>query len=167
MAVSTGAFLKGFHDTAVTMGAKIISSDFTIEIEGFESMYLLTKQCPWPILTTGEGIEIPSVLGTAMWQPGQVKINQQGAIAFEETVAGSADNLLVALLLRGGEFNAKIYEGTPTKYLRYKKISKCSLNCEPVDRDWENRTQPLLITGNMFYHFYGEVVEGNSTGYGG
>lgn len=163
MTVSTGAFLKGFHDTTVAMGAKVISSDFTIEIEGFESMYLLTKQCPWPVLTTGEGVEVPSVLGVAMWQPGQVKVHQQGAIAFEETVAGSVDNLLASLLMRGGEFNAKIYEGTPQRHLRYKKISKCSINCEPPDRDWENRTQPLMITGNMFYHYFGEVVEGTGS----
>ena len=165
MAVSTGALLKGFHDKAVALGAKIISSDFTLEIEGFESMYLLTKQCPWPILTTSEGIEIPTMLGAAMWQPGQVKVNQQGAITFNETTAGSVDNLLLKLLINGGEFNAKIYEGTPTNYLRYKAIKKCSINCEPPDRDWENRTQPLLITGNMFYHYFGEVVEGNSKNY--
>lgn len=165
MTVSTGAFLKNFHDTTVALGAKVISSDFTIEIEGFEAMYMLTKQCPWPVLTTGEAIEVPTVLGSAIWEPGQIKANQQGAIAFQETVAGSVDNLLVSLLTKGGEFNAKIYEGTPQKYLSYKRIIKCSLNCEPVDRDWENRTQPLLITGNMFYHYYGEVVKGGSTNY--
>lgn len=165
MAVSTGALLKGFHDTAVAIGAKIISSDFTLEIAGFESMYLLTKQCPWPVLTPGEGIEIPTVLGAAMWQPGQAKFNQQGAITFGETVAGSVDNMLAKMLIGGGEFNAKIYEGTPTNYLRYKVIKKCFINCEPPDRDWENRTQPLLITGNIFFHYYGEVVEGNSKDY--
>jgi len=165
MAVSTGAFLKGFHDTTAAMGAKIISSDFTLEIEGFESMYLLTKQCPDPILTTGEGIEVMTPLGTAMFQPGQSKNNQQGAIAFQETVTGSINKLFASLLMRGGVFNAKIYEGTPAKHLWYKKIHNCFINCEPPDRDWENRTQPLLITGTMFYHYYGEVFEGNSKDY--
>lgn len=165
MTVSNAAYLKTFHDVTVALGHKVISSDFTIEIEGFEQYYLLAKQCPWPILITGEAIEVPTVLGAAMWEPSQMKFNQQGAIAFQETLAGHIDKLFLDLITQGGEFNAKIYEGTPQHYLRYKKITKCTINAEPVDRDWENRTQPMMITGNMFYHYYGEVVEGNSADY--
>lgn len=165
MTISNSSYLKSFHDLTVGLGHKVISSDFTIEIEGFEKYYLLAKQCPWPIITTGEAIEVPTVLGAAMWEPGQAKFHQQGAIAFQETTAGDIDKLFLGLITGGGEFNAKIYEGTPQKFLRYKQVRKCTLNCEPVDRDWENRTQPLVITGNMFYHYYGEVTEGNSADY--
>lgn len=165
MAISNASYLKSFHDVTVSMGAKIISSDFTIEIEGFEQFYMLTKQCPWPIISAGEAIEVPTLMGAAIWEPGQTKFHQQGAISFQETVAGHIDKLLVDIITNGGEFNAKIYEGTPQKHLRYKKIHKCTISAEPVDRDWENRTQPMMINGTMFFHYYGEVVAGNSSDY--
>lgn len=163
MTVSNAAYLKSFHDVTVGLGHKIINSDFTFEIEGFERYYMLAKQCPWPILTPTEGIEVPTVLGAALWEKGQVKFNQQGAVAFQETQLGHIDKLLIDLIAKGGEFNAKIYEGTPQKFLIAKKIIKCTIQADPIDRDWENRTQPMMITGTMFYHYYGETVPGNST----
>ena len=74
-------------------------------------------------------------------------------------------DMLVDIITNGGTFNAKIYEGTPSKYLRYKSIRDCFMKIDDTDRDWENRSQPLLFSGTMFYHYYGEVSEGNSTDY--
>lgn len=165
MTVSNAAYMKGFYDTTNALGAKVISSDFTFEIVGFENLFLLAKQCPWPVLTPSEAIEVPTILGAAYWEKSQVKFNQQGPVAFQETVVGHIDKLLIDLLTQGGEFDARIYEGTPQKYLRAKKISKCTIAAEPVDRDWENRTQPLIITGTMFYHYFGEVIPGNTADY--
>ena len=165
MTVSNTAYLKGFHDTIKAAGAKVISSDFTFEIEGYESSYLLAKQCPWPVLSPAGEIEVPTVLGSAMWQPQQLKPNQQGQVTFEETTAGSIDQMLIDLILSGGIFNAKIYEGTPEKYLRYKRITDCFLVLDNPDRDWENRAQILLFSGTMFFHFHGEIVQGTSTDY--
>ena len=53
MTVSNPGYLKSFSDATRAMGRKAINSDFTVEIEGYEGMYLLTKQCPWPVITTG------------------------------------------------------------------------------------------------------------------
>jgi hypothetical protein len=64
-----------------------------------------------------------------------------------------------------GYFDAKVYEGTPQQYLRYKPIYKCFIQVDDPDRDWENRSQALLISGTVFYHYFGEVVEGNSKDY--
>ncbi len=165
MTVSTPKYLKGFSDSTRALGRKAINSDFTIEIEGYEGMYLLTKQCPWPVITTGGEIEIPTPLGSTVWEAQQVKTAQQGAISFLETAAGNIDQMLVDIIKDGGYFSAKIYEGTPTKYLRFKHIEDCFIQLDPVDRDWENRSQPLTFAGTMFYHYYGEVVEGNSGDY--
>ena len=165
MTVSNAAYLKGFYDTTKALGAKVISSDFTFEIEGFEQNYLLCKQAPWPEISPAGEIEVPTPLGAKMWQAQQVEIAQQGQISMMETVAGSIDNMMVNLTAKGGTFNAKIYEGTPSKYLRYKSIRDCFMKIDDTDRDWENRSQPLLFSGTMFYHYYGEVSEGNSTDY--
>ena len=165
MTVSTGSYLKGFGDATRAMGRKAMNSDFTIEIEGHEGIYLLTKQCPSPVLTSGGEIEIPTPLGGTVWEAQQIKTAQQGSVSFLETVSGDIDQMLVSLLKDGGYFNARIYEGTPKKYIRYKVIEDCFLQLDPTDRDWENRSQPLTFTGTMFYHYYGEVVEGNSGDY--
>ncbi|MBK5646834.1 MAG: hypothetical protein I4N51_06805, partial [Acinetobacter sp.] len=104
-------------------------------------------------------------VGGAVWEAQQVKTNQQGAVAFMETVAGDVDQMLVDIIRNGGYFNGKIYEGTPQKHICYKRITDCFIQMDPVDRDWENRSQVLTFAGTMFYHYYGEVVDGNSKDY--
>ncbi|MFA5920135.1 MAG: hypothetical protein WC856_02440 [Methylococcaceae bacterium] len=165
MAINNAAYLKTFFDTTKALGAKVISSDFTLEIEGFESNYLLAKQCPWPEMSVAGEIEVSMPLGAAMWQPQQAKINQQGAVTFMETVAGSIDNMLLGILTDGGLFNAKIYEGTPQKFLRAKRITDCFLQMDNADRDFENRSQVLTLNGTMFFHYFGEVIAGNTGDY--
>lgn len=165
MTVSNAAYLKGFYDVTKSLGAKVISSDFTFEIDGFEQNYLLCKQAPWPEVSTAGEIEVPSMLGSAMWQPQQAKTNQQGQISLMETVVGSVDNMLVNLITRGGMFNARIYEGTPQKFLRAKRIVDCFIQVDNPDRDWENRSQILVFTGTLFFHYFGEVIPGNSGNY--
>jgi hypothetical protein len=165
MTISNANYLKGFHDTTRALGAKVINSDFTFEIEGFEANYLLAKQAPWPELSSAGEIEVPTPLGAAMWEAQQIKTNQQGAITLMETVAGSIDNMLLGIITNGGKFNAKIYEGTPQKFLRAKRITDCFLVMDNADRDFENRSQILLISGTLFFHYYGEVIAGNSGNY--
>lgn len=53
MTVSNAAYLKGFYDTTKALGAKVVSSDFTFEIEGFEQNYLLRNE-PWPDVSNGK-----------------------------------------------------------------------------------------------------------------
>lgn len=172
MTVSNASYLKTFYDKTVAHGAKVISSDFTLEIEGFEDYWLLCKQAPWPELSSQGEIEIPTPLGSMMYQPQQIRTAQQGQISFYETVVGDIDNLMLELITQSGAysgarstFNCKIYEGTPEKYLRYKRLIDCFVQLDTVDRDWENRTQPLMVQGTMFFHYFGETVEGNSSDY--
>lgn len=165
MTLSNAAYLKQFHETAKAQGSKVISSDFALEVEGFEFNWILTKQCPWPELSTGGEIEVSGPLGSAVWEHQQTKTNLQGAITLMETTAGSIDQMLVNLIASGGKFNAKIYEGTPEKFLRAKRIQDCFIQIDSPDRDWENRSQPLLISGTMFFHYYGEIIPGNSSDY--
>jgi hypothetical protein len=165
MTVSAVQYLKELNNASVNMGAKVISSDFTFEIEGFEHAYLLCKQAPWPVLSSGGEVEISQAMGSMTWQPQQLKTAQQGPITMMETVAGTVDKLFLDLLTSGGTFNATVYEGTPTKFLRAKRLRSCFLVLDNPDRDWENRAQILLFQGTLFYSYYGEVISGNSIGY--
>lgn len=165
MTVSNAAYLKGFYDTTKALGAKVVSSDFTFEIEGFEQNYLLCKQAPWPEISPAGEIEVPTPMGAKMWQAQQVEIAQQGQISMMETVAGSIDNMMVSLIAKGGTFNAKIYEGTPQKFLKAKRIVDCFIQLDAPDRDWENRSQILIFSGTLFYHYFGEITPGNSGDY--
>jgi len=165
MTVSNAAYLKGFYDTTKALGAKVVSSDFTFEIEGFEQNYLLCKQAPWPEISSAGEIEVTTPLGATMWQPQQVKVAQQGQISMMETVAGTIDNMMVDLIAKGGTFNAKIYEGTPQKFLKAKRIVDCFLQLDNPDRDWENRSQILLFSGTLFFHYFGEITPGGSSDY--
>ena len=165
MTISNAAYLKQFHDTSKAQGAKVINSDFALEIAGFEQNWILTKQCPWPTISTAGEIEISGPLGSAEWEAQQAKTNMQGAISFYETTAGQIDQMLLNILVAGGKFDAKIYEGTPQKFLRAKRIVDCFIQVDSPDRDWENRSQPLLVSGTLFFHYFGEIIPGNSSDY--
>lgn len=161
MALSTGKYLESFHDSISAIGAKAINSDFTIQIVGWPESYMLCKQAPWPELSSQGEIEVPTPLGGKMWQPQQVATAQQGQVTFQETVKGNVEQKLVEMLTKGGFFDAWIYEGTPTNYIRRKLLKDCFLQLDAVDRDWENRSQVLTFSGTMFYHYFGEVEEGS------
>jgi len=165
MSVNTPDYLKRQHGTAHALGEKKVSSDFTFSIRGHEETYLLVKQAPWPVVTSQGSIEIVSILGTAVQQPQQGKTYFESPITFQETMAGTIDKLLVDLIREGRYFDAKIYEGTPQRYLSYKPLDRCFVQLDAADRDWENRSQVLTFSGTLYYNYYGETVKGNSDDY--
>lgn len=165
MAVNTANILKGFHDATKAVGAKVISSDFALEIEGFEAAWLLCKQAPHPVIAPQGEIEIAGPLGMMMYQPQQVRTAFQGPITLTETRAGSVDTLLLNILRSGGTFDGKLYEGTPQKFIRYRRVQDCFLVLDVGDRNWDDRSTVLNLSGTMFGSFYGEIISGNSTDY--
>lgn len=165
MAVSTGSFTKAIHGDIRNLGDKAISADATLVIKGFEGVQFLCHTFPWPTVTMQTAIEVPGPLGTKMVQPGQAKTYYSGAIAFQETVAGTCDQFLLDLISQGGVFDAKVYEGTPGAYLRYKVIEQAHIYMQNTpQRDWNSSTV-LDFSGMLNYHYYGETVEGTSTNY--
>ncbi len=155
MSVTKPDYLNTLFKTTVAMGDKAVSSDAFFEIEGHEDVGLLIKQFPWPELSPGGEIEIAMPLGSMMFQPQQIKTAQQGQVSIYETVNGHAQDLFENLIAQGAVFNAKVYEGTPENYSRVCKIVKCFMVLDNPDRDWENRSQALMISGTLFYHFFG------------
>jgi hypothetical protein len=165
MTVSKSRYLKTHYTAAQNLGYKEVSSDFALEIVGYESMWMLCSQAPEPELTPQGEIEIPMPLGASRWQPQQVKVAQQGSITFMETMVGHVSDTLLSLILDGGTFDATIYAGTPQNYLRKKQIWDCFLQLDNPDRNWEDRSQILKFSGTIFYHYFGEVFDGNSKDY--
>jgi len=82
----------------------------------------------------------------------------ESPVSFQETVTGSVSKMLYDLLASGGVFNAKVYEGTPNNYKRYKRLHDCFFVMEAADRDAESRSQVLVISGTLSYHYFGEDV---------
>lgn len=161
MTVSAAEILRGQYNVARTMGDKIVSSDAVFVIDGYDELTILTKQFPWPTLSTGGEIEVPAPLGATHWQPQQLKIAQQGAMAFMETTAGSIQAFLEEISSKGARFNATVYEGTPDRFYRGAKLRDCFFQSENPDRDMENRSQIVLINGTLFWHYFGEKIPGN------
>ena len=154
--VKTGAYLKGIYVATAALGDKVVSSDAYFEIEGFEQIGLLIKQFPWPELSPAGEIEVPMPNGAARWQPQQLKINQQGQVTFMETQTGHVQAFLEQVIFNSGaRFNAKVYEGTPDDHTRVCSIRDCFIQLDNPDRDWENRGQIMMISGTLFFHYFG------------
>lgn len=156
MTVSKTAYLKTVYNATAAMGDKVVSSDATMEIEGYEHLGLLIKQFPWPELSPAGEIEVPMPLGLTRWQAQQLKLAQQGQVQIMETKQGHVADFLENILIQGARFNAKVYEGTPEDYTRVERIVDCFLVLDNPDRDFENRSQILLISGSMFFHYFGK-----------
>jgi hypothetical protein len=153
--INSGAYMHSMYKTAVALGDKAVVSDAYFEIKGHEDIAILIKQFPWPELSSAGEIEVPLPNGGAHWQPQQIKTNQQGQVGFMETREGHISRFLEEVINAGGKFDAVVYEGTPDDYTRKANIYGCFLQMDNPDRDFESRGQILLITGTLFFHYYG------------
>lgn len=163
MTISAQKFLHGVYSGTRALGDKAVSSDGSLEIEGYEGLWLLTKQFPYPVSSVGGEIEIAMPMGMNSVQPQQIKIAHQGQVMFYETTAGHISDALLNLLKTGARFNAKVYEGTPDSFIKAKRIVDCFMVIDDPDRDFENRSQALTIGGTIHYHYFGEEIVGNRT----
>lgn len=154
--VKSGPQLKKLFNSTTALGDKVVSSDAYFEIHGFEHLGLLCKQFPWPEQSSAGEIEVPMPSGSARWQAQQVKINQQGQITFMETQAGHIAKFMEEVITNnGGVFNATVYEGTPDDFSNKAEIVECFIQLDNPDRDWENRSQIVQISGTLFFHYFG------------
>lgn len=154
--ISNAAYLKDIFDQTMALGDKAISSDFTVVIEGHEGVSVLFKQFPTPILSSKGEIEVPGPMGTITFQPQQVGTGLQGPVAMHETKKSHVRKMNDAILANGGRFNARVYEGTPENNTGSYRIKKAFFVWDQPDRDSENRTQVVTLSGTVFYHYHGE-----------
>ncbi len=166
MSVSHGLYLKNHYLATQQMGYREISSDFQLEIKGYEETSIwMCKQAPDPQIVPGGEIEIPMPLGATRFQPAQVKVAQQGAVALTETMRGHVSSMLLSIIADGGTFDCSLYAGTTKDYLWRKDMWDCFLQLDNPDRNWDNRTEVVTLSGTLFFHYFGEKFEGNSKDY--
>jgi hypothetical protein len=161
MSVSPGQYLKGIYGQAKASGQLAISSDAMIEFTGFEGMAMQLQGFPWPVLSPQGNIEVPTPLGGSRGIPQQVKTMLEGEVTMQETTAGSVSDMLLAMIAQGGTFNGKVYEGDTTNYKFYLPIYDAFLTVSAAERNWENRSQIVSLSGSLTYHFFGEKIPGN------
>ena len=149
--------MKEVFDQTMALGDKVISSDFTVVLEGFEGMSVLFKQFPVPVLSSAGEIEVPGPMGTKTWQPQQVATGLQGAVSVMETKQNHVRKMNDAILANGGRFEARVYEGTPESNTGSYRIKKAFFVWDQQDRDTENRSQVVLQSGTVFFHYHGEA----------
>ena len=166
MANSQLGVLGQMHSVIRGMGRKAINSDYSCSIEGFEDLWALTKQCPFPYSGSAGEIEVAGPLGSAMWERQQNKTAKQGTITFMETNEHRIDQAMRSMIAQSGEqggwFNIKVFHGVPNKHIGGKILVDCFFVPDDLDTDWENRSQLLTVTGQLFYHYYGEDIPANS-----
>lgn len=162
MALSAPQDLKQYHSTAQALGETSTNSDAMLVIEGFETLMLLTKQFPWPVTTPMGEIERAGPLGMVMAKPQQLKTYHQGPMTFVETQRGMVQTFLEQVVERNkGVFQGRVYEGTPTRFVRGYRLLDCFFVSDNPDRDHENRASLTQIAGTLHYHFYGDKIAGN------
>lgn len=159
MAVTTGSIIKRLYSQQAALGNKAKNSDFFLEIAGFEGLGIMFKQFPWPMLSTGEPIEVSGPLGTKYSVPSQVKTNFTGPFTAAETPDGKVQAFLESIIAQGGTANGKLYEGVPSDFTRVIRIFDIQFQVDSaLDRDWENNTQILLVTGTATFQFFGVEI---------
>lgn len=157
MTVNTSTFLAQNYAQIKAMGDKSVNSDAQFVIDGFEQIRLLTKQFPFPVLTSGGAIETPGPNGMNIAQPQQAKTYFTGQVQFSETVRGDIENMQKAIMALGGTFNATVYEGTMEQYHRAVRLIGCFIEFDVIDRDQENRSQITMIGGTLHFHYFGDA----------
>ena len=149
------------------LGATARASDFAFVIDGFESLVFKTKQAPWPVVSVGDPVEYASTQGTKGYTPGAPQYKQESPISFNETIGNGKDAPVIDAALReilrtGGTFDAVVYMGTPEKFTWAKPLYCCSIKLDTADRNWDDNTTPLTISGTMTYYYFGNDIKGNS-----
>lgn len=157
---------KKMYDKSIAAGQVAISSDFSLQIAGHEDLWVLTKQCPWAEAGSAGEIDVAMPIGFNRWEKQQQKIAMQGPLAFYETQKHTIEQAFLDILatsgINAGKFDCIVYHGVPERHVGGKRYTGCFFVPDSPDTDWENRSQVLMISGTLFYHYFGEIIPGNT-----
>lgn len=162
MPINDAAYMERQFRLVQSLGEKVNAGDATMEPNGFPGMYLTIKQFPHPTISGGNEIEVPGPGGMSMYQQQPIDTKVTGGITFLETSSGFVKQFFRDVIAVGGYFDCRIYEGTPERHTRSYLLEQCFVKIDPSDRDWENKTQVLMLTGTFFGHFFGRQFAGNA-----
>lgn len=161
MPIYEAAYHRDNFNLTQSLGEKLNAGDATFSPEGYEGIYLLVKQFPHPSVSGGQEIEIPMAGGSSHYGQTPYDPKFTGQITFLEVTGGAVKAFAQQVLADGGFFDARIYEGTPDRHIRSYRLQQCFFKLDPSDRDWENRTQVLQLSGTLYGHYFGQEFPGN------
>ncbi len=160
MSVSPADLLAKNYKTAQALGKKEAQCDAYFEIEGFENLKFLAKTFPRPILASTGVIESYLPGGLKMGQPQQLQTLQSHEVSFYCTADGAVEKALMQLNNNGGVFQAVVHLGQIDKPYASYPLQNCFLaEISPLDQDIEGVGQHVMMSGTLYYHYFGERKE--------
>lgn len=164
MALNGFDLLKGHHNLRHTMGLDATNSDATLAIDGFENMFIKCKAFPDPNSGIAHNVEVALPLGNKYDKAGQRVTAFNGSATFIETEDRAVQSMLDQIIANGGYFDAWLYQGSPEYYVNRKRLVKCFfVQTAPTQRDFSSNTEILLIEGDLYGNYFGEIEEGNAS----
>lgn len=160
MPIQTADYHRQNYLRAIAFGRKLNAGESVFVPVGFTGIELLVKSYPTPYLSAGEAFET-YFPGGRTWDQSQPDTSFQGAITFYDTESGVTRQFLTDIVAQGGFFDAWAYEGTADRYTAAYLLERCIVKVDPVERDFESRTQSLLVSGQISYNFFGTRKPGN------
>lgn len=160
MSVSPADLLAKTYKTAQALGKKEAQCDAYFEIEGFENLRFLAKTFPRPVLASTGTIESYLPMGIKTQQPQQLQTAQSHEVSFYCTDNGAVEKALMELNNNGAIFQATVHLGqVDNPYASY-PLENCFLaEISPLDQDTEGLGQHVMMSGTLYYHYFGERTE--------
>lgn len=160
MSVSSSDLLAKNYKTAQALGLKEVQCDAYFEIDGFENLKFLAKTFPRPVLASAGVVESYLPNGIKVQQPQQQQVAQSHEISFYVTKGGDVEKALNAINNKGGIFQATVHLGeVGNPYASY-PLTNCFLaEISPLDQDIEGVGQHVMMSGTLYYHYFGERTE--------
>lgn len=146
--------VKGIH------GEFLLQSIGMFVIRGLEDYRFLIKACPRPILTEGDPARTKCAGGVEIVTRAQPENVYEGQLSIIETEGGAVNVLADWIAQReGGEIDADFYVGTPDNYTQVHELLACAIRFEPSDFDTDSRSEGVVISAPITYHYFGSNVK--------
>lgn len=160
MSVSSADLLAKNYKTAQALGQKEAQCDAYFEIEGYENLKFLAKTFPRPVLASAGTIESYLPNGVKVQQPQQLQCAQTHEVSFYVTKGGQVEKALNQLNNSGGIFQATVHLGQVDKPYASYPLTDCFIaEISPLDQDIEGVGQHVMMSGTLYYHYFGERKE--------
>lgn len=160
MSVSPADLLAKNYKTAQALGQKEAQCDAYFEIEGYENLKFLAKTFPRPVLASAGTLESYLPNGVKVQQPQQLQVAQTHEVSFYVTKGSQVEKALNALNNSGGIFQATVHLGQVDKPYASYPLTDCFIaEISPLDQDIEGVGQHVMMSGTLYYHYFGERKE--------
>lgn len=160
MSVLPADLLAKNYKTAKALGQKEVQCDAYFEIEGHEELKFLAKTFPRPVLASAGVIESYLPNGIKIGQPQQLLTLQSHEVSFYCTKGGATEKAINSLNNSGGIFQSTVHLGqVDNPYASYPLTDCFIAEISPLDHDVEGVGQLVIMSGTLYYHYFGERKE--------